>query len=161
MKVHLYRCSFILYLAIGGNLFKSEGEKMETFTVGKLAKKAGVHVETLRFYERRGLMPEPVRTASGYRQYSAKDVKRLRFIKHAQELGFSLKEIRELLHLRVDPETTCRDVRQQVRVKIADIEAKLIKLEEIRKALVRLETACSRRGPTSDCPILEFLDQAG
>jgi len=79
---------------------------METFTVGKLAKEASVNIETLRFYERRGLMPEPVRRESGYRQYSQKDVARLQFIKRAKELGFSLKEIAELLSLRVDQETT-------------------------------------------------------
>ena len=133
---------------------------METFTAGKLAKKAGVNIETLRFYERRGLMPEPVRRESGYRQYSQKDVARLQFIKRAKELGFSLKEIGELLSLRVDPETTCRQVKEQVEIKIADIEIKIKTLQGMKKALLQLEATCSGQGPTSDCPILEFLDQA-
>ena len=78
---------------------------METFTIGQMAKQAGVNIETVRFYEREGLIPEPPRKASGYRQYSPDFVKRILFIKRAQTLGFSLKEIAELLDLRVEPDT--------------------------------------------------------
>ena len=86
------------------------GENMETLTIGQLARQAEVNVETLRYYERRGLIPEPPRKESGYRQYPPDDLARIRFIKHAKELGFTLKEILDLLTLRVDPETSCDDV---------------------------------------------------
>lgn len=131
---------------------------METVTIGQLAKKAQVHVETVRYYERRGLLPQPLRRWSGYRQYSTEDIVRLRFIKHAQRLGFSLKEIAELLSLRVDPETSCQDVKQRAEVKIAEIEAKIQTLERMKKALRKLVASCSGRGPTSTCPILEALE---
>jgi len=131
---------------------------METVTIGQLARKARVHVETVRYYERRGLLPEPLRRWSGYRQYSQDDVMRLQFIKRAQKLGFSLKEIAELLSLRVDPETSCDDVKKRTEAKLADIEAKIHALERMRKALKKLVASCSGRGPTSACPILEALE---
>lgn len=90
---------------------------MESLTTGQLARKAHVNVETLHYYERRGLMPEPPRRESGYRQYSEGDVARIQFIKRAQDLRFSLKEIAELLSLRVDPHTTCADVKKKAEVK--------------------------------------------
>ncbi len=98
---------------------------MKPLTTGQLAKQAQVNVETIRYYERRGLLPEPPRRWSGYREYSQADVAHLRFIKRAKELGFSLSEISELLSLRVDPDTTCDDVQQRTEIKIADIEAKI------------------------------------
>jgi MerR family transcriptional regulator, copper efflux regulator len=131
---------------------------METVTIGQLARKAQVHVETVRYYERRGLLPQPVRQWSGYRQYSQDDVTRLRFIKHAQRLGFSLKEIAELLSLRVDPDTSCREVKQRAEAKLVDIEEKILTLEQIQKALKQLVSACRGRGPTTMCPILEALE---
>ena len=82
-----------------------------TLTVGQLAKRAGVGVPTIRFYERRGLLPEPERRPSGYRQYVSDSVQRVRFIRHAQELGFSLREVQELLSLSRDPGSSCADVR--------------------------------------------------
>lgn len=131
---------------------------MSDFTIGQLARHAHVHVETVRYYERRGLIPEPPRRESGYRQYSQDDVARLRFIKRAQELGFSLKDINELLALRVDPETTCADVKQRTEQKLADIEDKIQTLQRMKTALIKLATVCTGEGPTSDCPILEFLE---
>jgi MerR family mercuric resistance operon transcriptional regulator len=131
---------------------------METVTIGQLARKAQVHVETVRYYERRGLLPAPLRRWSGYRQYSDDDVTRLQFIKRAQKLGFSLKEIAELLSLQVDPETSCDDVKNRTEAKIADIDAKIHALEQMRKALKKLVASCSGRGPTSACPILEALE---
>jgi MerR family mercuric resistance operon transcriptional regulator len=83
---------------------------MEILTIGQLAKQAGVNIETIRYYERQGLLPEPPRRASGYRQYSAEFVKRIQFIKRAQTLGFSLKEIAELLDLRIESDTACDQV---------------------------------------------------
>lgn len=131
---------------------------METVTIGQLARKAQVHVETVRYYERRGLFPQPLRRWSGYRQYSQDDLTRLQFIKHAQRLGFSLKEIAELLSLRVDPDTSCRDVKKRAETKIADIEVKIRTLEQMKKALSKLIASCRGRGPTSVCPILEALE---
>ncbi|RMH60207.1 MAG: heavy metal-responsive transcriptional regulator, partial [Bacteroidetes bacterium] len=96
--------------------------------IGDVAKRAGVNVQTIRFYERKGLMEAPPRTASGYRQYTGEAVRRIRFIKHAQELGFSLREIHELLSLRVDPHTTCADIQQYALEKVEDIERRIASL---------------------------------
>lgn len=132
---------------------------MKTMTIGQVARQAGVGVETVRFYERQGLLNEPPRRESGYRQYEEDVVARLRFIKRAKELGFSLKEIKELLALRVDPTTTCREVKEQAEAKIADIEGKIASLLRMKKALVKLTAVCRGQGPTSECPILEALEK--
>jgi len=131
---------------------------MEEMTVGKLAKAAGLNIETIRYYERRGLLPEPSRRASGYRLYSQEDLRRLRFILRAKELGFSLREIQELLDLRVDAKTNCDEVREQTEVKIGNIERKIADLERMREVLVKLAAACRNRGATDECPILEALE---
>src|SRR5947207_4045264 len=102
---------------------------MKPLTIGQVARSAGVGVETVRFYERQGLLEEPARRESGYRQYPDDVVARLRFIKRAKELGFSLKEIKELLALRVDPDTTCAEVRSKAAAKIADIKEKIQALQ--------------------------------
>ena len=132
---------------------------MEGLRLGELASQGGVNLETVRYYERRGLLPKPPRTAAGYRTFDAAAVRRLRFIKQAQALGFSLKEIRELLALRVDPRASCADVRRRAEAKIADIDAKLRALRAMKRALVRLTAACAGRGPVSACPILESLEE--
>mgnify|MGYP001055567050 CR=1 FL=1 len=131
---------------------------MEHLKTGELAKRAGVNVETLRFYEREGLMPEPPRRMSGYREYPAESVQRIRFIKRAQELGFSLREVRELLALRVEPGTTCADVRQKSQAKVEQVRQKIADLKAIELALQTLTATCSGEGPLSDCPILDCLD---
>src|SRR6266704_5487404 len=118
---------------------------MEGLTTSKLAHEGGVNVETIRYYERHGLLPTPPRTHSGYRIFSEDAVKRLRFIKHAQDLGFSLKEIKELLALRVRPGSSCVDVRRKAEAKIVDVEQKIQHLQAIRAALVELTSACSGR----------------
>jgi MerR family mercuric resistance operon transcriptional regulator len=127
-------------------------------TIGQVARRAGVGVETVRFYERQGLLAEPARRASGYRQYDEGAVARLRFIKRAKELGFTLKEIAELLALRLDPDTTCVEIRARAQAKLGDIEARIRDLEKIRQALLGLTASCPGSGPTSACPILEALD---
>lgn len=133
---------------------------MEVLTIGELARRAGVGVETIRFYERKGLIEEPERRSSSrYRQYPPEAVRRVRFIRQAKELGFTLEEIRELLELRVDPDSTCADVRGRAREKIADIEERIAGLEGMREALERLARKCRGRGPTAHCPILEELDR--
>lgn len=132
---------------------------MESLTIGQVAKRAGVGVETVRFYEREGLVAEPARRPSGYRQYPVEVVRRILFIRHAKELGFTLKEISELLSLRVDPKSTCADVRRRARDKIQDIEAKITSLEQMKSALERLANKCRGKGPTTECPILEELNR--
>src|SRR5438034_8323228 len=134
---------------------------MDGLTTGEVAKHGGVNLETIRYYERCGLLPKPPRTPSGYRTFGTDAVRRLRFIKHAQELGFSLKEIKELLALRVDARTSCADVRKRTEAKIAAIDQKVRALRAMKRALVRLTAACVGGGPVSTCPILESLDHEG
>lgn len=131
---------------------------MRPLTIGQLARHAGVGVETVRFYERKGLLAAPARRASGYRQYDQAGIARLRFIRRAKELGFTLNEIKELLSLRLDPATTCADVKARAEAKIADIDGKIDTLQRMRQALVTLTKACKGRGKSSDCPILDALD---
>jgi MerR family transcriptional regulator, copper efflux regulator len=132
---------------------------MHTMTIGQLARSAGVGVETIRFYEREGLLCQPERRPSGYRQYPAEAVRRVRFIRHAKELGFTLKEIQDLLELRVDPSSSCADVRQRAKDKIGDIQGRIESLERVKAALEKLVKSCRGRGPTSECPILDVLDR--
>lgn len=127
-------------------------------TIGTLAKESGVNLETVRFYERRGLLPRPPRSQAGYRLYPPEATRRLRFIKRAQELGFSLNEIGELLSLRVSPRATSADVKKRTEAKISDIEAKIRTLESIKSTLRRLTKQCPGCSPLSECPILESLD---
>lgn len=130
---------------------------MASLTIGQLARKAQVNVETVRYYERRGLMPEPPRRESGYRQYSQDAAARIAFIKRAQELGFSLKEISELLSLRAGSDSTCADVKKRAEDKVASIEENIRDLERIKSALMELIATCQGRGSTSECPILDAL----
>jgi len=127
--------------------------------IGRLAKQAGVNLETVRFYERRGLLPTPPRSASGYRLFPAETARRLKFIRRAQELGFSLAEITELLSLRVSRRTTSAAIRARAEAKIADIEAKMRSLESMKKTLRKLTKVCDRCAPLAECPILESLDR--
>lgn len=132
---------------------------MDMLSIGQVARKAGVGVETVRYYEREGLLEEPPRRASGYRQYPEEVVKRLHFIKRAQKLGFSLREISELLLLRVDAQTACEEVRQRTEAKIAEVERKLLDLQRMRGALLQVHTLCVGQGPTGRCPMLDALDR--
>jgi MerR family transcriptional regulator, copper efflux regulator len=127
-------------------------------TIGAVAKQANVHVETLRYYERRGLVRRPLRSMANYRLYSPETVQRVRFIKYAQSLGFSLHEIKELLALRAAPRARCADVRVRAEAKLAAIEAKIRALHAMKKALAKLVTECAGHGPITDCPILEALE---
>jgi MerR family mercuric resistance operon transcriptional regulator len=132
---------------------------MKPLTIGQVARRAEVGVETVRFYERQGLLEEPARKESGYRQYTEDVVARLRFIRRAKELGFTLKEIVELLALRLDPDTSCAEVRGRAKAKIDDIDAKIRDLQRMRQALDKLVASCRGRGPISACPILDALDK--
>ena len=131
---------------------------MSGLTIGQVAKNAGVGVETVRFYEREGLLPEPPRRASGYRIYAADAVQRIRFVRQAKDLGFTLKEIGELLALRLEANGSCADVRQHAVAKITDIDMRIASLQRMRMVLLDLASVCSGSGPTTDCPILAALD---
>ncbi len=131
---------------------------MNRLTRGKLAGESGVNIATIRYYEKLELLPEPPRSNAGYRMFSPESVNRVRFIKHAQELGFSLKEIKELLDLRVTPDAKSTDVRGRTTEKIANIGEKIRRLSAMKKALELLVNSCCGIGSVSECPILESLD---
>lgn len=125
--------------------------------IGELANRVGVNIQTVRYYERRGLLPEPERTESGYREYDEHDIHRMEFILRAKDLGFTLTEIRELMELRVDPGRTAEDVRARALEKIADTEAKIRDLEEIRGGLQRLVGLCEAHGPVEECALMHTI----
>ena len=131
---------------------------MSTLSIGQLAKAAQVNLETIRYYERRGLLPEPPRNQSGHRRYPMEALLRTTFIKKAQSLGFSLMEIEELLSLRVTPGSTCGDVKRRVQAKVHEVDQKISELQRIRGALYVLAERCTGAGPVGLCPILEALD---
>lgn len=131
---------------------------MDGLSIGEVAERAEVHVETLRYYERRGIVERPPRTPSNYRVYPAETVQRVRFVKRAQELGFTLEEAKDLLSLRASPRACRSDVRSRAEAKVADIEQKMRDLRRMKKALSALVAECSGKGSASECPILEALD---
>lgn len=131
---------------------------MDSLTTGQLAEAANVNVETVRYYEKRGLLPRPPRSNSGYRRYDQSSVKRLLFIKHAQELGFSLREIAELLSIQYGTGKKCGAVKKRTEAKIDEVERKIKNLQAIRGALRKLVGACRIDRRASECPILEALD---
>jgi DNA-binding transcriptional MerR regulator len=128
-------------------------------TIGQVAKLADVGVETIRFYEREGLLNKPKRKESGYRLFGPDVVNRIRFIKSVKELGFSLKEIRELLFLRVDSKATTNEVKKRVDSKIEQIDRRIRDLKRVRNALAQLSRSVGKR-PLSDCPILDVLQKS-
>ena len=130
-------------------------------TIGRVAREAGVGVETVRFYEREGLLPRPPRRDAGYRQYGDDAVARLRFIRRAKELGFTLKEVSELLELRVAHGSGAGDVKRRTAAKIEDVDRRIEALRRIRETLAELERACSGEGDLGSCPILHALDHDG
>ncbi|NIR14493.1 MAG: MerR family DNA-binding protein [Desulfobacterales bacterium] len=132
---------------------------MKGLTIGELAMKANVGVETVRFYERQGLIEQPQRPEKGFRRYPPDTVGKIRFVRRAKELGFTLQEISELMNLRFDPHGACAEVRRIAEVKVLDIETRIADLEKIRTALRKLVTACKGQGTISECPILEALDE--
>jgi MerR family mercuric resistance operon transcriptional regulator len=126
--------------------------------IGQVAAQGGVNLQTIRYYEREKLLPESPRLSSGYRVFSDDAVRRVRFIKRAQQLGFTLAEIRELLSLRVDSNSDRSAVRALAKRKISEIEQKIHTLEAMKIALRHLTDKCSGMGPASECPILESID---
>jgi Zn(II)-responsive transcriptional regulator len=133
---------------------------MGNLTIGKLARQANVGVETLRYYERRGLIEPQRRTDAGYRLYSDDARRRLQFIRRAQTLGFSLDEVAELLSLSAQPAASAAEVKRLARAKIDDIEARIRDLKHMKSALSALEGQCpGHAGTTADCPILAALNR--
>lgn len=132
---------------------------MEKLTSGKLAKMAGINIESIRFYERKGLLPKPKRSDSGYRLYAMDDVKRIQFIKNAQNLGFTLREIKDLLNLRIDEHNLCADVQKLIIEKINEIELKIKEMKKIDKTLKEMQKLCSTNELEKECPFLDILDK--
>ena len=130
---------------------------METLTIGRLAERCGMNLETVRFYEREGLLPPPPRNSSGHRSYSVRAVAQLRFIRRCQQLAFSLHQIKEMLVLRRDPEQPCAGVIRQIDGKTQEVERRITQLRAIRRALQRLKDSCEGTCHVSECPILESL----
>lgn len=130
-----------------------------TMTIGTLAQAAGVKVPTVRYYERRGIIAEPPRTRSGYRQYEQAVVDRIRFIKRAQDLGFALEQIEDLLALRVDGPASCETVEEATRAQLDSVESKIRELDRLRAVLRELVRSCEDRKRTGSCPVLEILEE--
>ena len=124
---------------------------------GELAREAGLNPETLRYYERRGLLPPPARTSTGHRRYDPEAVSLLRLIRRAQDLGFTLAEIRELLRGLERPRAVCDDVCRTIETKIGQLDQELAKLRSQRERLSRLRAACPRTRPLRECPVIVEL----
>jgi MerR family copper efflux transcriptional regulator len=128
-----------------------------SLTIGAVAKRAGVQIDTIRYYEREGLLPAPLRRASGYRSYNESVISRLRFIRRAKDLGFTLEEIRDLLALSADRHRGVKEVKQRAEHRLATIDARIAELTRIRKGLEALIEACPGHGDPEQCPILQAL----
>ena len=129
------------------------------FTIGQLAKTTGVNIQTVRYYERLWLLEPCDRKPSGYRLYDGESLKRLRFIKNAQALGFTLREIAELLNLRVTSTARCGDVQRKAQAKLLQVVAKVRDLRTLARALKGLIRTCRAGQPTEQCPILTSLEK--
>jgi MerR family transcriptional regulator, copper efflux regulator len=127
---------------------------MQTMKIGEVAKRSGVGIETIRFYEREGLLQEPQRRPSGYRQYDVSTVQRLEYIRRAKELGFTLAEIRELLELSFAAQRGCDHIRQRAEAKITDIENKIHSLQKMRRSLRKIVDRCKTTDSPHDCPLV-------
>jgi DNA-binding transcriptional MerR regulator len=131
---------------------------MKILSTNDVAERAGVNIHTVRYYEQRGLLPEPPRTPAGYRKYGQEHVAHIRFIKRAQDLGFTLEEIRELLDLRAVPDAGA-DVRAKTEEKVQEIDGKIHDLQRIRAKLVELAGACEKHGSQESCLVLHALEE--
>jgi MerR family copper efflux transcriptional regulator len=128
---------------------------MEGLGIGQLARRGGVGIDTVRYYERNGLLSPRTRLASGYRRYGELELARLRFIRRAQALGFTLREIKELLALSAQRDVG--RVKRSAQAKLVDVEARIAALERVREGLAKLIAACPGHGRAADCPILRAL----
>lgn len=127
---------------------------MKPMKIGEVAKRSGIGIETIRYYEREGLLQEPKRRPSGYRQYEEPTLERLEYIGRAKALGFTLAEIRELLDLSFSPHAGCDHIRQRAEAKISDIENKIRSLQKMRRSLGRILAACKTKDSPQDCPLV-------
>jgi MerR family transcriptional regulator, copper efflux regulator len=127
------------------------------YSIGQIAKESGVSVETIRYYEKEGLLEKPERKDSGYRQYNETVLDRLSFIQQAKSLGFTLSEILELLSLEIKPGTTSKDIKQMAQSKLVNIEEKIRMLKRMQRTLKDLVTQCSGKGTVEQCPILNAI----
>jgi len=126
-------------------------------TIGAVAKRVGVAIDTIRYYERQGLLPEPQRRASGYRSYGESSIVQLHFIRRAKALGFSLDEIRDLLALSADRQRGVKAVKQRAETRLAAIDARMVELQRVRDGLAQLVESCPGHGALEHCPILRAL----
>ena len=131
---------------------------MDSLSIGQVAEAAGVGVETVRFYQREGLVEEPSREGTRRRRYSQDTVSRIRFIRGAQNVGFSLKEIEELMALRIAPGTSKGEIKARAQEKVDEIEEKMRDLQRMRDTLLKLIGSCEGSGSLDDCPILDAFD---
>ncbi|MFB6286997.1 MAG: MerR family transcriptional regulator [Candidatus Bipolaricaulia bacterium] len=130
---------------------------MPTLKTGEVAERAGVNIHTVRYYEERDLLPPVPRSAAGHRQFTGEHLAHIRFVKRAQELGFTLEEIRELLSLRADPEAG-EEVREKTEEKIEEVRGKIRDLQRIEEKLTELAEACEEHGGAEDCLVLHALE---
>lgn len=130
-------------------------------TIGKLARLVGVNTQTIRYYERLGILCPVSKTESGYRLYEDRELQRLTFIRHAQEWGFTLNEIKELLKLKITPLSACRKARKRAEDKLKAVERKIESLKRLKVVLKELITACKKRMPLEGCPILKSIERGG
>ncbi|EIL95733.1 MULTISPECIES: heavy metal-responsive transcriptional regulator [Rhodanobacter] len=128
-----------------------------SLTIGAVAKRVGVAIDTIRYYEREGLLPEPQRRASGYRSYGDDAIAQLRFIRRAKNLGFTLEEIRELLSLSTDRQRGVKAVKQRAQQRLAAIDQRIAELHKVRDGLAQLVDSCPGHGKPEECPILRAL----
>jgi len=136
----------------------TQAEANGFFPISGLARRAGVKVQTIHYYERRGLLLPPPRSGSGYRLYDDAALRRLLFIRHSKELGFTLNEIEGLLELSVEGIEACDSVKEKALGKLRDIENKISTLDSLRAVLKELVASCERRRPTEACPILKSIE---
>ena len=131
------------------------------YRIGELAKQAGVTPDTVRYYEKQQMMSHDVRTEGGFRLYTADDLQRLKFIRHARQLGFTLESIRELLSIRVDPEHhTCQESKGIVQARLSEVESRIAELQTMQQALSKLNDACCGTSHSSEfCSILGILEE--
>ncbi len=132
---------------------------MKKYTIGQLAQLADINIQTIRFYERKGILPKPDRKPSGYRLFTDDDVKRLNFILLSKNHGFSLQEIKELLDLRIDSKSSCDEVRLLAEKKVKVMDEKIHELQSMKGALEKLVDSCHKIEYSSDCPILEAFEE--
>jgi len=131
---------------------------MKKYTIGQMAQLADINIQTIRFYERKGILPKPDRKPSGYRLFSEDDVKRLNFILLSKSHGFSLQEIKELLDLRIDSKSSCDEVRILAEKKIKVMDTKINELQSMKGALEQLVASCHNKEYSNHCPILDAFE---